>query len=319
VSIRRPTATVTIDGQARTLPEAALAAVRIDLAFGAHDRALLASWSDGDFASVAPGDTVEIALGFGDDQEDVLSGAVEAVDALAGGIVIEVLSATSELSRARVAQGYVDQTIADIVKDLIDKAGGRAGDVDASTQLAAYHVDERRNVWSHLVDLARLAGCDLGCAADGAVNFQPPRQGGSDRTLRHGAELLRWRVGQRRALPDPLPVVPYGAASEAGKDGWHLLLRTPDGDPPSAASMIHAAVRDRDLAQSLSDARTRARDRAATGGEVLITGDAGLRPGAVVTLEDLPSGELGDLRVLAVSHLIDARHGFVTTLRTEAA
>jgi hypothetical protein len=320
VTIGRPTATVTVDGDARSIPEAGLAALRVELGLGpAHDRAVLAVWGQSDFAGTAPGATVAIALGFGDDQTDVFTGAVEAVDAVPGGVLIEALSATVELSRVRVAQAYVQQTVADIVNDLVDKGGGTAGSVDGSSTLSAYHVDERRPVWDHLVALARLTSSELAGDADGAVVFRAPRTGATDRTLRHGAELLAWRIGARRAAPDPIPVLPYGAASEAGTEGWHLVLRTPDGDSPSGPSLVHAAVRDRDLATALDDGRRAARDRGTSGGEVVITGDAGLRPGDLVTLSDLPTGDPPDLRVLAVSHVIDGTRGFVTILRTEAA
>jgi phage protein D len=320
VSIGRPTATLTVDGRARSMPEAAVAALRVDLALGAcHDRATLSLWSRSDFADVEPGATVAIALGFGDQRTDVFTGAAEVVDAVPGGVVIEALSTTAELSRVRVAQAYLQQSVGDIVRDLVGKGGGTVGEVDAPRQLPAYHVDERRPVWQHLVDLARLASCELCGDARGAVCCRAPRRGAADRRLRHGAELLGWRLGDHRALPDPIPVVPYGAASENGSAAWHLVLRTPDGESPSGPSVVQAAVRDRDLAQALDTGRRAARDRAAGGGEVIITGDAGLRPGALVTVADLPDRDPRDLRVLAVSHVMDGAQGFVTTLRTEAA
>lgn len=320
MTLQRPTAKVTVDGQTLSLPEGAIAGLRVDLGLGpAHDRAVLALWAGSDLAGAAPGASVAIALGFGDDHTDVFSGAVEAVDAVPGGVVIEALAATAELSYARVAQAYVQQTIADIVRDLVSQGGGAEGEIDAPSTLYAYHVDERRPVWTHLVDLARLASCDLSSDASGAVCFRAPRTGATDRQLRHGAELLAWRIGARRTLPDPIPVAPHGAASEAGASGWHLVLRTPDGDSPSGPSLVHAAVRDRDLAQALDDGRRAARDRAAAGGELVITGDPGLRPGSLVSVTDVPTGDPDDQRVLAVTHIVDATRGFVTTLRTEAA
>jgi len=320
VSLRRPTATVTVDGTARSIAEAGLAALRVDLALApAHDRADLALWGGSDFADVAPGATVAIAIGFGDDQQDVFTGAVEAVEAVPGGVLVEALSATADLSRARVAQAYLQQTIGDIVGDLVDQAGGAAGEVDAPAKLLAYHVDTHRPVWDHLVELARLASCELSGDASGAVCFRARRTGTTDKTLRYGAELLAWRVGARRAASDPIPVVPYGAGSEAGADGWHLVLRTPDGDSPSGPSLVLAAVRDRDLASSLDEGRRAARDRAAVAGELVVTGDASLRPGALVSVSDLPGGDPGDLRLLAVSHVVDGAQGFVTRLRAEAA
>jgi hypothetical protein len=320
MSAPRPAAKITLEGVARSMPEAAVASLRVELALaGAHDRVDLALWPGSDFASAAPGDKLSVALGFGDALQDVFAGVVEAVDAVPGGVLLEALSTSSELSRARVAQAYLAQTVAEVVRDLIDRAGATAGTIDAPAKLAVYHVDERRSIWSHLCDLAALSGCDLTSDAQGAVCFAPPRRGAADRRLRYGAELHSWRVGARRALPEPLPVLPHGAASENGREAWHQVLRFPDGESPSGASLVHALVRDRDLARTVAAARNDACTRAAVGGELAIAGDAGLRPGALLELADLPGGDPGPLRVLAVTHLFDAANSFRSTLRTEAA
>jgi hypothetical protein len=318
VSLRRPAARITVDRQGLSLAEAAVAALSVDLGFGpAHDRALLALWSGSRIAGVAPGDEVALALGYGDELVDVLTGAVEAVDATAAGVLVEVISKTIALSRARVAQAYVQQSVADIVRDLVAKAGGEAAELDADAKLGAYHVDERRPVWSHLVDLARLASRELAGDADGKVSIRQARRGLADKRLRRGAELVAWQLGRRAAPPDPVPVLPYGAASEVGADAWHLVLRQPDGEQPSGPSVIHPAVRDRDLAGALDRGRAAARDRRAVAGDAQITGDAELRPGALIELTD--AGELPTLRATAVRHVIDARGGFLTTLALEAA
>lgn len=319
MTLKRPTAEVTVDGQALAMPEAAIAALRIDLGLGAaHDRAQLALWPGSRFKDIAIGAEASVALGYGDDRSDVLAGTVEAIDATAAGLVVEILSRTAALSRAVAAQAYVQQSVADIVQDLVQNAGGQTGEVDADAQLSIYHVDERRPVWAHLLELARLASCDLCGDAEGKVCVRPPRTGNADKQLRRGAELVAWQVGRRAAPPDPAPVVPYGAASENGSAAWHLVLRQPDGEQPAGPSLVHPAVRDRDLARALDRGRSATRDRRAVGGTVHIVGDAGLRPGALVELVDVPGG-LGTLRTTAVRHLITAHAGFTTQLALEVS
>jgi phage protein D len=320
VSLRRPAAKITVDGQARSIPEAAVAALCVDLGLGAaHDRAMIALWPKSHLADAAPGAELSLQLGYGDELSDVFTGVIETVDVAPAGVLIEALSKTAALSRTRVAQAYLQQSVADIVRDLVQKAGADTGQVDADAQLHVYHADERRPVWQHLLELARLASCDLYGDADGKVCVTPPRTGDADKRLRFGAELVTWQVGRRIELPDPEPVVPYGAASEAGSDGWHLVLREPDGAQPSGPSLVDPAVRERDLAKARDRGRKSARDRKRAGGEAQVTGDADLRPGSLIELADVPGADLGTLRATSIRHVVDAARGFLTVIAAEVA
>lgn len=320
MTLPRPTVRLTIDGAARSAPEAALGAVQVDLGLaGTHDRVLVTLSRQSPFADAEVGASFALALGYGDDLTDVITGTVVAVETVAGGLVVEALAATSALSEAYVGQPYVRQSIADIVSDLISQAGASAGEIEAPLVLHAYHVDERRAVWSHLIELARLGSCDLGADATGAVVFRPVRQGTSDHRLRHGAELLAWSIDRRAPGPAAIAVVPYGAASESGNDAWRLVLREPDGSPPTAPTAVHAALRDRDGAKALADGLGKRRDRRKVGGHLLVVGDAAVRAGDLVEVSDLPEGDPGLLRAVAVRHLLDAEAGFVSRIQVEAA
>ena len=59
-------------------------------------------------------------------------------------------------------------------------------------------------------------------------------------------------------------------------------------------------------------------DRGSCGATVVILGDARVRPGDSVVLEDLPHGD-GSYRVLAVRHRLSSRVGFTSMLSLEAA
>ena len=140
--------------------------------------------------------------------------------------------------------------------------------MQAPLRLAAYHVDERRTVWDHLQDLARLAGCETSADDQGRLRFRPlpgatgggglgglgagvPAEAanvasgllgrGSTKRLRHGAELVAWRaqVGpEPGAVPD---VVPNGNSSGQGLGSWHVVLKEPDGGAPSGLVLVPAA------------------------------------------------------------------------------
>lgn len=320
MSLERPAAKLTLGGHSLDAAEAALESLRVELSVsGAHDRFQCRLGHLSPFADVDAGADAEIQLGYGDDLQTVLTGTVTAVERAPWGLRVEGLAASSTLSAARIGRSYIGQTVADVVADLAAAGGGSAGEVSASHTLAAYHVDERRSVWTHVRQLARLTGSELSSAPDGGLNFRPVKTGTADHTLHHGADLVAWRVGPRGPAGPDVSVVPFGAASEQGTDKWHILLRSPEGDSPQGEVVVAAALRDRDATQALQDALGAAAARRAQGGGLTLVGDGAIRAGDLVELADMPSGEDGLLRAIAVTHLLAMDAGFRTAIAVEGA
>jgi hypothetical protein len=228
--------------------------------------------------------------------------------------VLEGLSHTSTLSRQRLTKTFQQQSVEDIVRDLVGQVD--IDEVDASLQLPWYAIDTRRSVWSHLLDLARLIGADVASSASGAVRFVPVRTSAEVHTLRHGADIIRWTFGQVTTT-DPLEVRPYGAASEAGEQQWHWVLG--DVGQSRSGANVPGAIRTKDAAEQSTQVRT---DRATRQGQramVLAVGSPDIRPGDVVKLTDLPGTPADRYRVTSLAHRLDGRYGFTTTLRMEGA
>ena len=314
MTLVRPNAKVTIDGQTLSAAEAALVWAEIDLAVsGAHDAARLKVSRDSKFASAAPGARVTIAIGDAGSEIDVLTGEVSAPLVAPDGCVLETLSATVVLSRTYQSQTYVSQTVGDIVNDL---AGSASIDkVDAPIQLGVYYADNGRSVWTHLQSLAELAGAELGCSASGGLRFVTPSAGLAPARLRYGAELLDWAIGPA-PQPEASSVAAHGAGSEAGANKWHWVLRDPVGSGGSR-TRIAGGIATRDAAEAARRAAEERAKRAARRGTLLITGDASIRAGDVVELAGVPGADLGPLRVLRVRHRLDSRRGFITRLGVE--
>src|SRR4051794_33112089 len=98
MTLRRPEASLTIDGTSLTSAEASLTELRVELgAGGAHDRFAATVLRGSPAADAAPGSTAEIALGYGDDVETVLTGEVTAIARRPWGVVVEGLAATVTL------------------------------------------------------------------------------------------------------------------------------------------------------------------------------------------------------------------------------
>ena len=320
MTLRRPALLLSIDGRDLSGPEAAAASVSVDLGLApAHDRAQVVLHALSPVVDLTVGAQLTIGLGVdGDSVETVFTGIVERIQAAAAGIQVTAYAPSLALSRTRVAQAYLGQTAADVISDLLSQAGVSPGSISADLSLAAYHVDERRSAWSHVCAIARLAGAAVRSAADGSVEVAPLSAGTEERELRYGAELLAW-YAERRADGEPAPaIVPTGAGSEAGAERWQLLLKEPDGGPPSATTLVPGAVRDRDAAATVADGFAARAGLRQQGGWALVTGLAGMRAGERVGLIGLPLGGDVGARALTVTHRLD-RGGYTTRMTLGAA
>jgi phage protein D len=316
MALPRPAAALAVDGRELSLPEAAVVSVAVEgTVLGSHDRATIVLGPLSPWLDLTTGAEVEVSLGLSsDDLQAVLTGQVEAVRQLTWGTVVRVLATTVKLDRLRIGRSYTAQTAGDIVRDLCDVAGLTPGDVDDGPTMGAYHVDERRTGWRHLRELAALLGAELASGSAGEVHVRAPRTGNAQHTLRAGAELLDWSAGPQSAAADPLPVGPYGAASEQGSDAWSLIQHAPGG---SGAHRVLPAVRDRDAAAAIDNAVTAAHQRATVRGRAVATGAPTVRAGDLVELDEVPRAA-ATYRVLRACHRIDV-DGFRTTLDLEAA
>jgi len=309
----RPTATIDIDGQSLTAPEAALVRLRVDLSLGRHDIAELLFWRNSKFKETGPGANIEVSLGSDGSDSLVFTGQVDEARSTESVVVLKAIGATAGLTAERKSQTFVQQKAADIVKDLASSITIDA--VDADLELFSYSVDGRRSVWQHLNDLAQLSGAYVSSTPKGALQFTVPRTGTADHTLRYGAALLEWDFSQR---PEPsVPkVVPNGSASEAGREKWHWLLNDPSGgsDPARLVGAFHS----RDAADALQKALEARAKRSAIKGTFTAVGDPAIRPGDLVKLEDLPTADPGLLRLLSVKHTLDGGRGFLTLAVAES-
>lgn len=331
MSIARPSASVTLNGDTYSAAEAGLMRARVDLGLNAHDRVQLMFWPQSALAGAAPGDELSLGLSLEAKTGGLLAavpstlGGVGASDVLWTGSVQSTrsgsdffsvigLASTSVLSDSRRSQTWEDMSVGDIVNDL---AGDLSTEVEADLKLASFSIDNTRSVWSYLYELAQLAGAELSCAADGGVRFILSSKESGSIELRYGADLIDWRLS-RNVTYAPVGAAEHGAASSAGGDKWHWLAHDPvgvAGDPVR----VPAAFRTRDAATAYTEAAAARATRAQLSGAVWLGGRPELRPGSWVELKGLPEGDSGPLRVKAVTHQLDGQNGFITALQVEGA
>jgi phage protein D len=315
VSLQRPAARLTVDGRALTLPEAAVAHCAVESSvLGHHDRATIVLGPLSPLLDTAAGADAELAIGYGDETETVLTGTVDRVGQVPWGTRLELLSASAGLDRVRAGRAYVQQTVGDIARDLLGEGGVQAGEVDGGATLAVYYLDERRSAWHHLRALAALYGIELSSNGDGSVNLHAPRAGRADHTLRAAAELLGWVAGGTAERPERRATGPFSAASEQGSDAWSLVHHDPGG---SGNHEIVPSIRDQDGASARDDALAEARRRATGFARADCTGKASIRAGDLLELDGVDRAA-GTYRALSVTHELGGG-GFVSRLVLEAA
>jgi len=315
MALSRPRANLTLDGRRLSSAEAALVSLRVLHTMGEHDPVEVLLWPSSKFAGAKAGSRLAIAIGDEGSEADVWTGEVTGTAAGADAVALDGLAATVALSRQRVSQTFLDQSVADIVRDLAGSS--EVDEVSGDTKLPAYFVDDRRSVWAHLLELARIVDADVTASPAGGLRFVPARTGAPDHRLRHGADVLRWWTGTAAKPPAPT-VAAYGAASEAGAEQWHWIRR-PSGAGGQAGLQFVAALRTKDAAEAMARALANRAARAAVRGQFRIVGRPSVRPGDLLAVTDLPSGDPGTLRVRSVEHVLGIRQGFVTTLEVEGA
>jgi hypothetical protein len=330
MSLPRPTATITLDGQELSSAEAGLAGLRLDLGFNTHDRAQLTLWPRSKLTSAAPGSELVIglstegkgdgllaaaaALGGGGGDNTVWTGTVQSVQSSSGWLRLTGLASTAQLSNTRRSATWSEQTVEDIVRDL---AGDLDSEIEADLELPNFNVDNSRPVWAHLYELAQLSGAQLSCAPGGGVRFIFSAKADAPTELRYGAELIDWRLSRNQAF-DAVGAAEHAAASSAGNDKWHWLAHDPVGANADAA-LIPASYRTRTAAEKFTEAANARAQRATVRGEVWTNGHPQLRPGMLVQLKNLPEGDSDSLRIRAVTHQLDGDNGFITALAVEGS
>jgi hypothetical protein len=307
----RPSARIEIAGQELSAAEAGLQRLAVSLALGGHARADLGFWPRSKFAGARPGDAATIALGAAGEEETVLTGTVTAVRQGRDTLGIEVMDPGATLSLTRRTLIFEETAIDEIVSRLAAEADVSV-EADAAGDLAIYYVDPARPLWNHLRGLAALSGSDLFSAADGTLLFRQPG-GGASHTLRHGAELLDWRIAAR----PPSAAIAAGAhGDKSGSGTWHWVAPDPLGDAPEP-TRIHGVLADVDGADAATQAAKSRVANAAFGGHVVLSGAAEIRPADSAVLEDIEGGDPDPLRILRVRHSLDGDRGFLTVLDVE--
>jgi hypothetical protein len=246
--------------------------------------------------SAQPGDPAIIELDGGEGAVAVLTGTVRGLTHTGRAIVVECGDAGITLANYRPAISFDQTSAASVIRTLCDDVGVDTGAVDSGPNLTCYVADPTRSALDHIRRLADFSGALAIVDGDGRLTTKVIDGVQPDLALRHDREVLGI---VQRLVSDPIAA--HVVAGEAGASAtsppeaarptsdffagerpkgpgadsrwtYEPVLRTPDSAAVAGAARarLAAAVRRR------TDLRT-----------WLVPG---LRPGAVVRLDELPEG-----------------------------
>lgn len=274
-----------------------------------------------DRAGVAPGDPMQLALGHEGDESPVFVGEVAAVYPTPAGAEVRGVGMMAALLRLRVASTYEGRAAGDVVRDLLDRAGLRAGTVEAGPTLPRYSTHPGCGAHAHVRGLADRLGLELYADRRGRVMFHAPAPGTSE-PYGFGRHLLDITGQLLPAVEGEVRVGGESPMSERGADTSHWLSRddpahrgVAGGPGGQQRVVLDPAARTKDLADRFAEGwwtvATRARRRV----RVTVLGRAEVDLGDPADTTDVPDEALdGAGYVRALRHVLSTDGGFLTEL-----
>jgi phage protein D len=270
-------------------------------------------------ATPALGDDVKVELGYLDGETElVLTGTVTDARRTLTTTRVVAHGHASALLRAFVDETYESKKSGAIVRDLADRAGVEVATAQDGNEYAAYVVDGRRNVHTHMRDLAALSGFDVYLNSEGKLVFEKYVGGRIVHVYEHAKQVIEARVAERE--PAVASVEAWGESS--GKQGgqrWAWLTKDFGPSTGKAGSgspkllLERPALRASQAAKTSAETLLTATRRRAIGGHVEGPGRPEVKLGDGVRLKTMPAAALdGTFQVRRVVHRVDRRRGFVT-------
>ena len=262
------------------------------------------------------GDDASIQLGYEGHLVDVFKGAVDNVEPGISGIRVTGLNFVSKLLEQRVNQVYENQTAGGIVSDLANKAGVRTEEVSDGISFPMYVVDDSKNAYDHIRDLAEKCGFDVYITSENKLVFNKYERG-EPHVLEYGKDIVQADLAEEKPLVAGVVVQGESPSSFKGADTSHWLTkRQVEGVSGSGARLLiqDPTVRDKDTAEKVAKAKLEALMRSLSG-TAKIVGKAEVKLGDTIELKGMRNSKMnGEFQVRSVEHFLSKTEGFTTLI-----
>lgn len=263
------------------------------------------------------GDAVIIELGYEGTLKKVLTGAVDAVESRMSSVMVEGFSVVSILTKTRVNQVYEMQTAGSIVNDLAGKAGISVKVAQEGLSFPLYVVDDTKDVFTHMKDLARKCGFDIFVTGDGRLVFKKySRQ--TPRPFKYGRDIILAQANESTPFSASVKVYGESPSSFKGTDTSHWITKrviegvAGSGNVPFLIE--DPVIRDKETADKAAAAWLET-IMIPLSGMIKVLGNAWVMPGDTIEIKDIPDTRMnGEFQATGVGHIFNKNEGFVSVV-----
>lgn len=261
-------------------------------------------------------DDVSISLGYEENLVNVFKGAIDTVEPGVSKIVIAGLSFVSRLLALRLNQVYEKQSAGNIVADLAGRAGVSTAEVSSGLRFPMYAIDDIKNAYEHIWDLAKKCGFDVYMTSDSKLVFKK-YESGSPHTFEYSKDIIYAELNDQKPMAVRVVVCGESPSSFKGADTSHWLTkREVEGVAGSGAGLFiqDPTVKDRNAAERVAKAKLDALKRALSG-TVRTIGRAEVKLGDTIKIIGMPNVKMdGEFQIRSVEHFLSKNKGFTTAI-----
>lgn len=262
-----------------------------------------------------PLEEAELKLGYDGSLEKIMVGNVKRVDVRLNSVLISIDGIGSKLLRKGSNTVFLSHTSGGIVVTLAQEAGVDVKEFEHGISYPYYAIDDRSNLFEHIVRLGSLCGADTFFDKDGKIIFRRPG-GGKEHMLAYGKDLLE--VCAIRTGPSYKGVLVFGESpvSSKGTDTYHWIAK--EEIKASKGGEGGLAVKETSLKSSESVEKAGEALLEASKYTLMLNlkteGKPVIRVGDTIKLEGFDDREIdGSHEVTRVEHTLSALRGFTST------
>lgn len=272
--------------------------------------------------SIAPKDVVKVELGYGDSLTLIFTGTVSTVDWGVERVTVHAASAFQTLVTPRFNLVFEKPKAGDIVSDIAGRVKLTKGKVETGLSFTAYALGEHQTAYEHLRTLARQCGFDLYADTQDKLVFAKYKAA-TTHAFKYGADILAFTLDAQTAAITGVEVYGESPASQgqgAEAASW-LTKKDVKGSAGGKAGVVlrlaDPTARTQEVAGNIAQAVLAAR-KTQQRGVLKVLGAPAVTLGDAVQVSDMPaSTQNGTFKVIGVTHTLNARQGFLTTIAVQ--
>ncbi|MCD1294327.1 hypothetical protein CUJ83_04855 [Methanocella sp. CWC-04] len=280
------------------------------------DRFKITLMKDSKSSSIKKGDPVQIELGYDGALNKVLTGTVNTVEPKISEVIVSGFSLMSLLTDAKINQVYENQSAGAMVKDMAGRAGLAVKEASDGISFPMYSIDDSKNVYTHIHELAQLCGFDLYLTGDGKLVFKKYERK-TPRPFKYGRDVLEAEANELTPPATSVKVYGESPSSFKGANTSHLkskkVVEGIAGNGGTVLTMEDARIRDKDTADKVAVAKLESL-MTPLKGTIRSLGNTRVAPGDTIEIKEMPDSRInGEFEVRSMSHIFSGAEGLITT------